>query len=203
METLSFIANFGIYDFSLYAVAVVRSRISHATRIGVRLDLDGSRKIREKKEEESPRRRAGVNFDRLNIAVSKWKRGRLRDTISCRVSCHSSLLFRLLVVFFHPSSLLPLPFSRLFFSHRMKFRKFAAPFHRPRREEKRFENGSCSCSTEVALAKLRYKKVNKFLTASALFARDVLFLATVIRLFARRTGEARRRDKRENVYLGR
>lgn len=58
--------------------------------------------------------------------------------------------------------------ERLFLSRRMKFRKFAAPFHHPRREEKRLEDGTCTSSTEVAPAKLRHKKANKFLTVHAL-----------------------------------
>lgn len=124
------LANSGIYGFS--PRAVVRSRISHATRRGPRLDLSSPEKDKREQEGEI----VGVNFDRLNTVISKWKRSRLGHTISCCVSRHfyplPSAPRRVLTSFLSP------PVPRLFSVRTgIKFRKFAAPLHHSQRGKAR------------------------------------------------------------------
>lgn len=145
----SLMANSGIYGFSSRArtpTMVFRSRISHATRVALRLWPPVAVKDKRMKEGGI----VGVNFDRLNIAVSKWKRGKTPG-IQYPAACHFSLLpsapRRVL------SSLLSPPVAVRRLSRRDEIQKIRGTLSPPSKgREKRFEDGSCTFSTEVAPA---------------------------------------------------
>lgn len=154
------LANSGIYGFS--PRAVVRSRISHATRRGPRLDLSSPEKDKREQEGEI----VGVNFDRLNTVISKWKRSRLGHTISCCVSRHfyplPSAPRRVLLSLSSRSETVQC-------SHRDKIQKIRGTFT-PLSKRKGSRNGSCTSSTEVS--RLRNSGIRRRINfrQSALFA---------------------------------
>ena len=153
IETWSLIANFGIYDFSSYAVAGIL--LAHLARNDLCLNLD-LRKISGKGY------RSQSKFQ--PIEHSMFRSGNVVDSktqypAACHVtlpfSFDSSCLF-ILPLSRHPSEIVPFATDEI--------QKIRGTFSPPSKGK---EKGSCTSSTEVASAKLRYKKANKFLTGCA------------------------------------
>lgn len=171
--------------------SMAHSRISRATRGGPRLDLSPPEK--DKREQEGEIVVVGVNFDRLNIAISKWKRDRLRDTISCRVSRHFSLPpsapRRVLSSFLSPPP---------FLSHWDEIQKIRGTFSSP--SKRRGKARERSLAPPRPRSRLRSLGIRRRIN----FRQFTLFAGRSISLDGHPTvrSQDRRRDKREDVLLG-
>lgn len=160
------------------------------------------KKVRQKKNRPSPRSQFRL---RSNIAVlGSGKQAETFSGTQYPTAARLSLLQTHLRFFFIVSSYssLSLLITVSFFSSsRIKFRKFVAYsppcsslFATPRTKECRRRKNFVARRLRSSFLKLPNKKANKFPTVHV-YSRNVLFLVTVIRLFARKS----LLDKRENV----